>query len=85
MALGWKQCVADNDLWMKDCKMHYEYICIWVDDLAMAMKNPQAFVDELKSRFGYKLKGVGAISYHLGANFYRDPDGMLCMSSTEEL
>src|SRR6476620_10467245 len=66
---------------MKNCGDHYKYVCIYVDVLAMAMMNPQAFVDALKGKYNYKLKGVGKIKYHLGADFLRDPDGTLCMSA----
>ena len=37
----------------------YQYICVYVDDLAIAMKDPAAFCEMLKSKHGYKLKGVG--------------------------
>jgi hypothetical protein len=32
---------------MKNCGTHYEYICVYVDDLAIAMRNPQEFIDVL--------------------------------------
>ena len=72
---------ADSDVWMKDCGTHYEYVCVFVDDLALAMKDPKAFCNLLRSKYNYKLKGDGPISYHLGADFFRDPDGTLCMSA----
>ena len=28
-----------------------------------------------KAKYKYKLKGVGPITYHLGSNYKRDPDG----------
>ena len=31
----------------------------------------------LVDKYKYKLKGVGPIDYHLGANFGRDADGTL--------
>ena len=45
---------------------HYEYIAVYVDDLVICMKDPQAFCDTLKEKYKLKLKGVGLISYHLG-------------------
>jgi hypothetical protein len=45
---------ADPDVWMKDCGTHYEYVCVYVDDLAVMMKEPSAFFAELKER-KYKL------------------------------
>ena len=37
----------------------YEYICVYADDLMMAMKDPAAICELLKSEHGYKLKGDG--------------------------
>jgi hypothetical protein len=75
--LGYWPCKADNDVWLKDCGTHYEYICVYVDDIMHMSLNPQAFFDSLKDTYGYKLAGVGEPSYHLGGNFYRDEDGTL--------
>ena len=58
----------------------YEYVAVYVDDLAFALKDPKAFVENLKTKHGFKLKGTGLLDFHLGANFERDPDGVLCMS-----
>jgi hypothetical protein len=68
---------------MKDCSTHYEYICVYVDDLAIAMKNPKEFTDLLVSKYGYKLMGVGPVQYqyHLGGDVFRDPDGTLCFGA----
>jgi hypothetical protein len=74
--MGFNPCKADQDVWMKDCTTHYEYICVWVDDLAVMMKDPNLFFAGLRDR-NYKLKGVGDIRYHLGGDFFRDPDGTL--------
>ena len=53
----------------------YEYICVHVDYLVIAMKDPAAFCEMMKSKHGYKLNGVGDLKYHLGCDFSRDPDG----------
>jgi hypothetical protein len=76
LSMKFRPCKADPDVWMKDCGTHYEYVCVYVDDLAVMMKDPSEFFADLKQR-KYKLKGVGEISYHLGGDFYRDPDGTL--------
>ena len=55
----------------------YEYIAVYVDDLAIAAKDPQAFCHELKKRYNLKLKGVGPLEYHLGCTYKKDPDGTL--------
>ena len=40
-------------------------------------KKPQEFFDSLKDKHGFKLKGVGKPSNHLGGDFFHDPDGTL--------
>ena len=66
--MGIKPSKADSDIWMKSSKdgNHYEYITVYVDDLATHMKDPQAFCDTIKEKYKLKLKGVGPINYHLG-------------------
>jgi hypothetical protein len=58
---------------MKDCGTHYEFVCVYVDNLAI-IHHPRLFFQELR-RYSSKLKGVGEITYHLGGDFSRDPDG----------
>ena len=55
----------------------YEYIAVYVDDLAFAMKDPETFVKQVKDDLKFKLKGTGPITYHLGMDFFRDEDGTL--------
>ena len=66
--LNFKPSKTDPDVWMRPgpggtC---YEYIAVYVDDLAIAAKDPQAFCNELKKKDYLKLKGVGPLEYHLG-------------------
>lgn len=72
---GFTPCKADPDVWMRKTEGLYEYICVYVDDLAMAMKEPAKFCELLKTKHNYKLKGDGPLKYHLGCDFGRDPDG----------
>ena len=77
--LKFKPSKADPDVWMRPepggtC---YEYIAVYVDDLAIAAKDPQAFCNELKKKYNLKLKGVGPLEYHLGCTYKKDPDGTL--------
>ena len=77
--LKFKPSKADPDVWMRPepggtC---YEYIAVYVDDLAIAAKDPQAFCHELKKKYNLKLKGVGPLEYHLGCTYKKDPDGTL--------
>jgi hypothetical protein len=48
----------------------YEYIAVYVDDLAIAMADPQEFVDVLEKKHKFKLKGTGTIAFHLGCDFF---------------
>ena len=68
---------ADPDVWMRCNGDVYEYIAVYVDDLAIAAMNPKVIVDVLVNKYKYKLKGVGPIKFHLGCDFARDPDGTL--------
>jgi Reverse transcriptase (RNA-dependent DNA polymerase) len=61
----------------------YEYVAVYVDDIAIAMKDPKEFTDLLEQRHKFKLKGAGPISYHLGMDFSRDEDNTLCISPTK--
>ena len=76
---------ADLDMWMRappDPFAPYEYIIVYVDDLFVAMKDPMAFSQELQTDpWNYKLKGVGPPRYHVGADFFRNSDGTLCMGT----
>ena len=77
--LKFKPSKADPDVWMRPepggtC---YGYIAVYVDDLAIAAKDPQAFCNELKKGYNLKLKGVGSLEYHLGCTYKKDPDGTL--------
>jgi Reverse transcriptase (RNA-dependent DNA polymerase) len=59
------------------------YIAVYVDDLAIDMKNPKEFTDVLENKQKFKLKGTGPIAFHLGTDFTRDEDGTLCISPTK--
>ena len=59
---------ADLDLWIYPAGSCYEYVCVYVDDLLVVMKEPSTFFKNLSKKHGYKLKGVGDPEYHLGGN-----------------
>ena len=75
--IDFKPSKPDPDIWMRSSEdgTHYEYIAVYVDDLAICMKDPQVFCDTLMEE--YKLKGVGPLSYHPGCGYIRDQDGAL--------
>ena len=74
---------VDPDVWMCDAGDAWEYIVVYVDDIIIAMKDPKSFFDELQDpdKVGFKMKGVGSPTYHLGADFFHDDDGTLCLGS----
>jgi hypothetical protein len=80
--LGWFPSKADTDVWMRDCGDHYEYVATWVDDLLYIGHNPDVFYKAITD-MGYKLKGVGFPSYHLGGDFKRvtEPEDVLTWGS----
>ena len=55
--IHFKPSKADPDKWMKSTKdgNHYEYIAVYVNDLAICMKDPKAFCDTLKEKYKLKL------------------------------
>ena len=76
---GFSPCKAEPDIWMRPNGDVYEYIAVYVDDLAMAMLRPKEFTQLLIDKYKFKLKGTGPISFHLGCDFIRDEDGTLCL------
>jgi hypothetical protein len=79
-AEGFFPCKAEPDIWMRPKNGVNEYIAVYVDDLAIAMADPQEFVDVLEKKHKFKLKGTGRIAFHLGCDFFRDDKGILCMA-----
>src|SRR5688572_16979575 len=41
---GFMPCQAEPDIWMRQNGELYEYIAVYVDDLAYALKTPQLFI-----------------------------------------
>jgi Reverse transcriptase (RNA-dependent DNA polymerase) len=78
--LGFFPCKAEPDIWMRKKRNQYEYIAVYIDDLAIAMKDPKELTDILEKMYKFKLKGTGPISFHLGMDFTRDEDNTLCIS-----
>jgi hypothetical protein len=71
---------SEPDIWMrKNCNI-YEYIAVYVDDLAIAAKDPKSITDILMDKHKFKLKGTGPITYHFGCDFFCDSNGIMCMA-----
>jgi hypothetical protein len=81
--LNFFPCRAEPDVWMRKSDRSYEYIAVYVDDLAIAMKEPKEFVDILEQKYKFKTKGSGPITFHLGMDFFRDDEKTLCLSSSK--
>jgi hypothetical protein len=75
--MDFEPCKCDSDIWMRQADYGYEYIAVYVDDLAIASRTPENIIKDLKDIHNLKLKGVGPLSYHLGCDFIRGPDGVL--------
>jgi hypothetical protein len=75
--LGFFPCKAENDIWMRKSENTYDYIAVYVYDLAMAMKRPKTFVDILEQTYKFKTKGTDPITFHLGMDFFRDGNNTL--------
>ena len=78
--LGFFPCKAEPNIWLRSNGNIYEYVAVYVDDLAFALRKPQEFVDTLMKKYNFKLKGTGHITFHLGMNIYREDDGTLCIA-----
>ena len=46
--MGFSPCIAEPDIWMQEKNGLWEYIAVYVDDLAIISKDPQAIVNDLK-------------------------------------
>ena len=68
---------ADPCIWLRKAPnlRCYEYIAVYVDDLCIAAESPSAIIQIFKSKYHMKFKGDGKLTYHLGADYFEDPDG----------
>ena len=68
---------ADPCVWLRKAPnlRCYEYIAVYVDDLCIAAEYPSAIIQIFKSKYHLKVKGDGKLTYHLGADYFEDPDG----------
>ena len=56
---------------------------MYVDNLMFAMDQPKDFEKSLHEKYNFKLKGIGAIEYHIGMDFFCNKDGTLCIKPTK--
>ena len=71
-SMGFTPSMTDSDLWIKCLDEHYEYICVYVDDIIVFSKKPEIIIEQLKNKFNYELKGVGEPEYYNGADVTRN-------------
>jgi Reverse transcriptase (RNA-dependent DNA polymerase) len=82
--IGFFRCKAEPDIWMSKKGNLYEYIlAVYVDDLAIAMKDRKELTDILEKQHKFRLKGIGPITFHLGMDFTSNDDNTLCISPTK--
>jgi len=76
--MGFFRSKCEKDIWMRDMGGHYECIAAYVNDLMIASEDPEAIVKTLMEKCQFKLKGTGPTKFHLGCDFFRDEEGVLC-------
>ena len=64
---------------MRQSNRIWEYIAVYVDDLAFVVRDPKAIITLLDEKYNYKLKDTGSILYHLGCDLFRDDEDIVCM------
>jgi hypothetical protein len=57
-------CKAEPNIWMRRNGAVYEYIAVYVDDLAIAALDPDNVIKTLQDVYKLKLKGVGPMKIH---------------------
>ena len=83
--MGFVPSKAEPQLWMRKNGDKWEYIGTYVDDLCASLRDPQATMDILTGKYGFKLKGVGPIVFHLGCDFWHEDDGTFCYAPKKYL
>ena len=68
---------ADPCIWLRKAPnlRCYEYIAVYVYYLCIAAESPSAIIQIFKSKYHLKVKGDDKLTYHLGADYFEDPDG----------
>jgi len=76
---------CEKDIWMRDMGDHYECIAVCADDLLIASKDPDSTIKILIEKCQFKLKGAGPTEFHLGCDFFRDEEGVLCCAPKKHI
>jgi len=83
--MGFFPSKAEKDIWMRDKGDHYEHVAVHVDDLMIASRIPKVIVKALIDEHNFNLKGTGPTEFHLGCDFYRDKQGVLCYAPKKHI
>jgi hypothetical protein len=91
--LGWKPCLSDQDLWMKeetrpdDGVKYWAYILIYVDDILCVNHDPGTSLAQIDKYFKMKPGSIMESTFYLGAKLKKTvmPNGVVAwgMSSSK--
>ena len=70
---------------MRDCSDYCKYITVHAGNLLIVLKDPQIIIQTLLTKYKFKLKGIGTISYYLGCNFFRDNNRISCFAPSKHI
>ena len=73
-------CKLEPDIWICQNGYIYEYISVYVDYLSIAEREPKSLVVALENKYKSKLNVTGPISFHIGCDFFRYSNGVLCFN-----
>ena len=68
--MGFFPCKMEPNIWIRKNGNLYEYIAVYVNDLAIAAMSPKETIQMLQEKYKFKLKGSGPISFHLGCDYF---------------
>ena len=54
-----------------------EHITVYVEELYIAAEKTEELISIFKNKNKLKVKGDGKLTYHLGADYFHDPDGTM--------
>jgi len=62
-----------------------EHIAVYVNNLLIASKDPSSIIKTLSDEHKFKLKGTGAVFFHLGCDWICNDDGNLCYTPHQHI
>ena len=79
--MGFFMCKLEPDICIRHNRNIYEYISVYVDNLEISTRDTNIFMDALENKYKSNIKGTRTISFHIGCDFFRDINGVLCFST----